>query len=266
MSGALSSIKDKASAGINRAKSAVGIQGSASQDSNANSNALADEMADMCPKLTYQQRMIGFISCFFLGYLITFMSFNFFIDLIEGRPVPFVMIYSKFKLVHKERVIPVHSCMHSSAETHTRLTFASSSYQTQQLETSSLYSPQCSSAAPVDVSFLRISLCIYNTYFIKLKGLVSNDQMFRFPSLPIEFKNMFDKKRKVVTIVYLTTLLISIIICFIKFNKDVKLLILVILLIVQLCASIWYSLSYIPFARRAAKKCFKNSFGGDEAV
>ena len=80
-----------------------------------------------------------------------------------------------------------------------------------------------------------------------------------------QFKKMFDKKRKVVTIVYLSTLCLSIIICFITFNKSIKLAVLVLLLIVQMCASIWYSLSYIPFARRAVKKCFKNSIG-DEAV
>ena len=76
---------------------------------------------------------------------------------------------------------------------------------------------------------------------------------------------MFDKKRKVVTIVFLSTLLASIVICFIPINKDVKLAILVLLLLVQVCASVWYSLSYIPFARRAVKKCFKNNFG-DEAA
>lgn len=79
-----------------------------------------------------------------------------------------------------------------------------------------------------------------------------------------QFKNMFDKKRKIATIVYLSTLATSIIICFIPFNQRSKLGILVILLIVQFLASIWYSLSYIPFARRAVKKCFKNTI--DEGV
>ena len=78
-------------------------------------------------------------------------------------------------------------------------------------------------------------------------------------------KNMFDEKRKMVTIVYLSTLLLSIVVCFIPFNKDAKLIVLVLLLIVQFLSSIWYSLSYIPFARRAVKKCFKNNFG-DEAA
>ena len=88
MSGALSSIKSKASAGLNKAANAVGIErNNASRDS-------MEEVAEMCPELTYQQRMIGFCTCFLVGYLITFSSFNYFVDLIEGRPIPFVMIYT----------------------------------------------------------------------------------------------------------------------------------------------------------------------------
>lgn len=91
MSGTISAIKSKASAGINKAATAVGIQRTATEDSNT-----LDELSEFCPKLTYQQRLIGFGACFVIGYLITFLSFNYFIDLIEGRPVPFVLIYSKY--------------------------------------------------------------------------------------------------------------------------------------------------------------------------
>jgi len=104
MAGALASIKNKASAGVNRAASAVGIQRTNTEDSNA-----MDELAESCPKLTYQQRMIGFCSCFVLGYFITFMSFNYFIELIEGNPVPFVIIYSKFCLA----LIQLHAASRS---------------------------------------------------------------------------------------------------------------------------------------------------------
>lgn len=92
MSATLDAIKSKSKKGLNKAKGALGIQTAPSEDSN-----VVDEIAEFCPKLSYQQRMIGFGSCFFLGYVITFMSFNFFIDLIEGNPVPFVMLYCKLK-------------------------------------------------------------------------------------------------------------------------------------------------------------------------
>ena len=61
---------------------------------NSQDASVLDDVSEMCPQLTYQQRMIGFGSCFVVGYLITFSSFNYFVDLIEGRPVPFVMIYT----------------------------------------------------------------------------------------------------------------------------------------------------------------------------
>jgi hypothetical protein len=93
MSGALASIKTKASAGINKAASAVGIQRTQTEDSN-NNNTL-EELSELCPQLTYQQRLIGFGTCFVLGYFITFMSFNYFMELIGGNPVPFVVLYSK---------------------------------------------------------------------------------------------------------------------------------------------------------------------------
>jgi len=93
MSGALASIKSKASSGMNRAATAVGIQRTNTEDSNP-----MDELAEFCPQLTYQQRMIGFCTCFVLGYFITFASFRFFVDLIEGNPVPFVVLYCKLKV------------------------------------------------------------------------------------------------------------------------------------------------------------------------
>lgn len=99
MSGALASIKTKASAGINKAASAVGIQRTQTEDSNNNT---LEELSELCPQLTYQQRLIGFGTCFVLGYFITFMSFNYFMELIGGNPVPFVVLYSKSKISHDD--------------------------------------------------------------------------------------------------------------------------------------------------------------------
>jgi hypothetical protein len=61
MSGALQSIKTKGSAALDKAKNAVGIE---TKSSNPN---LTEEISEMCPKLTYQQRMIGFGTCFVVG-------------------------------------------------------------------------------------------------------------------------------------------------------------------------------------------------------
>lgn len=88
MSGALASIKSKASSGLNKAKSVVGIETKTTQETTM------EDLAEGCPQLTYQQRLYGFGSCFIIGYLITFMSFRFFTDLIDGRPIPFVIVYT----------------------------------------------------------------------------------------------------------------------------------------------------------------------------
>lgn len=183
---AFAGIKDKASRSMDRAKSAVGIETRNSQDNNT-----LDELAEGCPQLTYQQRLIGFATCYILGYLITFMSFNFFIELVEGNPLPFVMLYTVGNII-------------------------------------SLFS--------------SMFLC----------------------GPKRQLKNMFDNKRKITTTVYLSTLFITIVVAFIPFEQTFKLIILVLLLLVQVCAATWYSLSYIPFARKAVLKCFRSSVNGDQ--
>lgn len=76
-----------------------------------------------------------------------------------------------------------------------------------------------------------------------------------------QFKNMFHKKRRVTTLVYLITLLASVIFCFIPMDHTLLFLILVVLVIVQCMALTWYCLTYIPFARKWVKNCFKDLCG-----
>lgn len=185
MSGALASVREKAKSGLNKAKSAVGMK-------SPEDNTALDEITEMCPQLTYQQRIIGFATCFTIGWLISSMSFQFFRELVDGNPVPFVVIYSLGNIIS-----------------------------------------------------LLASMFLCG------------------PSR--QLKRMFDDTRKVTTIIYLSALVLSIIICFIPFNASAKLGILVILIITQFFASLWYTLSYIPLARRAVIRCFKKEFA-DENV
>mmetsp|Transcript_29638 Transcript_29638/g.60519 ORF Transcript_29638/g.60519 Transcript_29638/m.60519 type:complete len:187 (+) Transcript_29638:33-593(+) len=179
----LQGLRESASTGLQKAASAVGIETKSSQDSDA-----LDELSDLCPKLTYQQRMVGWATCFGLGYLITFMSFSLFVDLIEGRPVSFVFVYTLGHL----------------------LSLGSS------------------------------------TFLVGPKR---------------QFKNMFDKTRKWTTVVYLITMFITIVVCFVPLESSAKLSILIILLATQFFCSLWYSLSYIPFARRTAKNFLRGAVG-----
>ena len=67
--------------------------GAASQLSHAATDQL-EALAEHCPELTFQQRLIGFAASFSIGYLIAFMSFRFFIHLIRGHPIPFALNYT----------------------------------------------------------------------------------------------------------------------------------------------------------------------------
>jgi len=62
--------------------------------STSDSSDVLEELSQYCPKLTFQQRVAGFFSCFALGYLVTFGSFSLFIELVEGNPGPFVLSYT----------------------------------------------------------------------------------------------------------------------------------------------------------------------------
>jgi len=79
-----------------------------------------------------------------------------------------------------------------------------------------------------------------------------------------QFKNMFDEKRKLTSIVYLSTLCTSITVCFIPIPTGPKIGLLVILLLVQMCASLWYTLSYIPYGRASAKRMLRSIVAMDE--
>ena len=135
--------------------------------------------------------MIGFGLCFGVGYLISFASFTFFVDLLEGDPLPFVYVYT-----------------------------------------------------------LGNVLALCSSMF-----LVGPKK---------QCKNMFDDTRKWTSITYLSCLFLTFIVCFIPGMDELsRLLILVLLLFVQFFASLWYSLSYIPYARKAVANCFKDSLGVD---
>ena len=64
------------------------------ENENENENSWTEELSNYCPKLNFRERLIGFVSCFGLGYLIAFFSFRFFIKLMEGHPIPFAINYT----------------------------------------------------------------------------------------------------------------------------------------------------------------------------
>lgn len=63
-----------------------------------------------------------------------------------------------------------------------------------------------------------------------------------------QLKNMFHSVRIFATIGYLATLILTLSVAF-AYNGGGKTLLIIICIIMQLLALIWYTLSYIPFAR-----------------
>lgn len=120
--------------------------------------------------------------------MITFMSFKFFVQLIEGYPVPFAINYSAGNLLA-----------------------------------------------------------------MSASGFLCGPKR--------QFRNMFDEKRRTVSIVYLSCLFSTLVVVFIPIYWPAKLTILITLVITQCSANIWYSLSYVPYGRRTALKLMKRYLG-----
>jgi hypothetical protein len=76
---------------------------------------------------------------------------------------------------------------------------------------------------------------------------------------------MFDEKRRLTSTVYLSCLSSILLTVFLPLPGFLKLLLLVSLMLVQVSASIWYSLSYIPYGRQTALRMLRNYFGTQDA-
>merc|ERR1719329_964226 len=69
---------------------------------------------------------------------------------------------------------------------------------------------------------------------------------------------MFDKKRLITTIVFLSCIVLIVTgAVLIALGYPIPPAVILLLVIVQYCAYFWYSLSFIPFGRTIFCKCFK---------
>ena len=76
-----------------------------------------------------------------------------------------------------------------------------------------------------------------------------------------QIKTMFDKKRRITSIIFLSCIVGTIVSCILYPKVPVQAILLFVL--VQYCAYFWYSLSFIPFGRTIFCKCFKNAVGDE---
>ncbi|KAJ1454349.1 Got1/Sft2-like family-domain-containing protein [Pelagophyceae sp. CCMP2097] len=129
-----------------------------------------------CPKLTYQQRLIGFCLCFALGILIELGSFFRIVELIGGNPKPFAVCYTVGNVV---------------------------------------------------------AICA--SFF--LSGPWT------------QAKKMCHPTRAAATATYLVAIVATLVVALIPGDVPARGFIIVVLVVVQTCALVWYMLSYIPYAR-----------------
>lgn len=72
---------------------------------------------------------------------------------------------------------------------------------------------------------------------------------------------MFDDKRRLTSITYLSCLVSTLVVLFLPLPRLVRFLVLVLLTLTQFCASVWYSLSYIPYGRRTVSRFLTRQLG-----
>ena len=80
-----------------------------------------------------------------------------------------------------------------------------------------------------------------------------------------QFKAMTKESRLVISIAYVLSMAATIVVAFINMRSEAaRLVLLLLLVLVQFCCSIWYMLSYIPYGRATVKTCCRNSCAGGE--
>lgn len=92
--------------------------------------------------------------------------------------------------------------------------------------------------------------------FYTLGNLLSIFSTCFFIGFKRQWKNMINKKRRYTSLVFISSIFLTLIIAFFIEHK-IKRVLMLFLIIIQYCAFFWYSLSYIPFARKIFKKCCK---------
>jgi Got1/Sft2-like family len=77
-------------------------------------------------------------------------------------------------------------------------------------------------------------------------------------------QRMFDETRRHTSIVYLSCLGLTLLIVFLPIPRSPKLILLILCMLVQFAASVWYTLSYIPYGRRTFLRLMFRTLGIDD--
>ncbi|KRX10879.1 hypothetical protein PPERSA_03096 [Pseudocohnilembus persalinus] len=72
-----------------------------------------------------------------------------------------------------------------------------------------------------------------------------------------QFENMRNEERKITSLIFISSMVLTLFSAFVFHSS----LLVIIFLIIQMAAYIWYCASYIPFARSCIKNCINGVFG-----
>ncbi|RLN70668.1 hypothetical protein BBJ28_00022494 [Nothophytophthora sp. Chile5] len=156
-------------------------------DGSSQSGSFREGLNTLCPSLSYQERVIGCVTCFMLGFLLSLGSTFRLAKLVHGNPAPFAIAYT----------------------------------------IGNVLSIGCT------------------TFFVG-------------PCKQVQ--TMFHSKRRWSAAVYVLFIFVTLGLCFSPHIHHRVLLVLLSVL-VQFVALIWYTLSYVPYGRNIATSCCKRMLG-----
>ncbi|KAE8886276.1 hypothetical protein PF005_g6095 [Phytophthora fragariae] len=141
----------------------------------------------LCPSLSYQERVIGCVTCFLLGFVLSLGSTFRLAKLVHGNPAPFAIAYTIGNI---------------------------------------------------------LSICC-TTFFVGPWKQV---------------QTMFHAKRRYSALVYVVFIFVTLLLCFSPHIHH-RLLLVLLSVLVQFMALVWYTLSYVPYGRSIALGCCKRACG-----
>lgn len=164
----------------------------------------------MCPALTFQQRIIGCLSCLVIGFFLSMGSTFRLIKLLEGDPEPFAIMYTIGNVIGL-----LSTCFLYGPVSQMKQMFAPTRWETR--------------------------------FAVYVGDHRRQSQRLHMVDIVICFA-----WRLLATGIYLFFMALTLFLAFYKGDIPVRILWLVLSIFCQFLALIWYTLSYIPFAREIA--------------
>ena len=121
----------------------------------------------------------------------------------------------------------------------------------------------------IDVYIREYNISLFHLFFVRavvsgsrLALYLSNTKFLNFflgSYLLFQAKKMFEPTRLIATSIYFFMMSITLFLVFYPGNIPLRLLYVIIAIFLQFVALVWYTLSFIPFAREIVTQCCKNT-------